>query len=212
LPGFSQAGGTAGPGYDFMSNPNGSLTVAEKYMKAAGYSSGKYSGPPLLTVADNEPPASNTALAVQNQLAQLGFKLNFREIPHATVLSKFCLVPKAAVAICPTLGWGKDFDDAQSMIDPVFNGKNIVPVGNTNSSQLNDPTLNAAMNQAEQITDVNSRAAAWGKIDDQVVAQAASVPWLWDNEVTFSSKNVHGVNWNFNGNAWDFTNSYLTGS
>jgi peptide/nickel transport system substrate-binding protein len=210
LPGFAEAGGTAGPGDDFSSNPNGSLTVAEKYMKAAGYSSGKYTGPPLLMVADNEPPASNTALAVQSELATLGFKLTFREVPHATVLSKFCTSPKAAVAICPTLGWGKDFDDAQSMIDPVFNGKNIVPVGNTNFAQANDPSLNAQMNAAEQITDVSQRAAAWGKIDQGVTAQAFMVPWLWDNEVTFASKNVHGVNWNFNGNAWDFTNSYLT--
>ncbi len=210
LPGFAEAGGTAGPGYDFDSNPNGNLALAEKYMKAAGYPSGKYTGPALLTIADNNAPASNTALAVQSELAQLGFKLNFREIPHATVLSKFCLVPKAKVAICPTLGWGKDFDDAQSMIDPVFNGKNIVPVGNTNSSQANDPSLNAQMNSAEQLTSTSARAAAWGKIDDEVTAQAYSVPWLWDNEVTFTSKNVVGVNWNFNGNAWDLTNSYLT--
>jgi len=210
LPGFAQAGGTAGTGADFASNPNGSLTVAEKYMKAAGYPSGKYTGPAILTIADNEPPASNTALAVQSQLAQLGFKLQFREVPHATVLSKFCLVPKAKVGICPTLGWGKDFFDAQSMIDPVFNGKNIVPVGNTNTAQANDPTLNAAMNSAEALTDPAQRAQAWGKIDDQLVAKAYMVPWLWDNEVSFTSKDVHGVTWNFNGNALSVVNSYMT--
>ena len=210
MPGFAQAGGVAGPGYNFDTNPNGNLALAEQYMKAAGYKTGKYTGPALLTIADNEPPASNTALAVQSQLATLGFKLNFREVPHATVLSKFCLVPKAKVAICPTLGWGKDFFDAQTMIDPVFNGKNIVPVGNTNTSQTNDPTLNAQMNAAELIINPAQRAAAWGKIDDEVTAGAYSVPWLWDNEVDFASKNVHGAAWSFNGNAWDFTNSYLT--
>jgi peptide/nickel transport system substrate-binding protein len=209
MPGFQSAGGVAGPGYDFMSNPNGSLSLAESYMKKAGYPSGKYTGTALLTIADNEPPASNTALAVESELAQLGFKLNFREVPHATVLSKFCLVPKAKVAICPTLGWGKDFYDSQSMIDPVFNGKNIVPVGNTNTAQANDPTLNAQMNAAEQLIDPAQRAAAWAKLDDAVTAQAYVVPWLWDNEVTFASKNVHGINWAFNGNTWDLANSYL---
>jgi peptide/nickel transport system substrate-binding protein len=208
MPGFSEAGGVHGAGYDFMSQPSGNLALAESYMKKAGYSSGKYNGPPLLTVADNEPPASNTALAVQSQLATLGFKLNFREVPHSTVISKFCSVPKAKVAICPTLGWGKDFYDSQSMIDPVFNGKNIVPVGNTNEAQANDPTLNAQMNAAEQITDPTQRAAAWAKLDDAVTAQAFVVPWLWDNEVSFASKNIHGVNWAFNGNTWDLANSY----
>ena len=210
MPGFSNAGGVTGPGYDFMSNPNGSLSLAESYMKKAGYSSGKYTGSALLTIADNEPPASNTAQAIQSELATLGFKLNFREVPHATVLSKFCLVPKEKVAICPTLGWGKDFYDSQSMIDPVFNGKNIVPTGNTNTAQANDPTLNAQMNAAEAIVDPAQRAAAWGKLDDEVTAQAYVVPWLWDNEVTFASTNVHGVNWAFNGNTWDLANSYLT--
>jgi peptide/nickel transport system substrate-binding protein len=208
MPGFSQAGGTQGPGYDFMSQPKGNLSLAESYMKKAGYPSGKYTGPQLLTIADNEPPASNTALEVQNELSQLGFKLNFREVPHATVLSKFCLVPKAKVAICPTLGWGKDFFDSQSMIDPVFNGKNIVPAGNTNTAQANDPTLNAKMDAAEKITDPAQRAAAWAKLDDAVTGQAYVVPWLWDNEVTFASKNIHGINWAFNGNTWDLANSY----
>ncbi len=210
MDGFEQAGGTAGPGDDFYANPNGNLSLAESYMKAAGYPSGKYTGPPLLAVADNEPPASNTALAVQNELAQIGIKLNLREIPHATVLSKFCQVPKAKVAICPTLGWGKDFFDAQSMIDPVFNGKNIVPTGNTNISQANDPTLNAEMDKAESITNEADRANAWGQLDRAVTGQVYVVAWLWDNQVGYTSKDVHGVQWVFNSNDWDLTNSYLT--
>jgi peptide/nickel transport system substrate-binding protein len=179
-------------------------------MKKAGYPSGKYTGGPLLAVADNTPPASNTALAFESQVAQIGIKLQLREVPHATMYSKFCEVPKAKVAICPSLGWGKDFFDAQSMIDPVFNGKNIVPAGNVNMAQANDPTLNAAMNSAEQLTDLNARAAAWGKIDDELTAQAYVDVWLWDNEVTYTSKDMHGTTWVFNGNAFDLTNSYFT--
>jgi peptide/nickel transport system substrate-binding protein len=210
MPGFAEAGGVAGSGYDFYANPNGNLALAESYMKKAGYPSGKYTGPALLTIADNEAPASNTAQAVESQLATIGLKLNFREVPHATVLSKFCLVPKSKVAICPTLGWGKDFNDSQSMIDPVFNGKNIVPTGNTNTGQLNVPALNQQMNAAEQLISPTQRAAAWGKLDKEVTALVPVVPWLWDNEVTFASKDVHGVNWGFANNGWDLANSWLT--
>jgi peptide/nickel transport system substrate-binding protein len=206
--GFQQAGGDRGPGYDFYAATGGNLALAESYMKQAGYPSGKYTGPPLLAVADNTPPASNTALAIESQLAEVGIRLQLREVPHATMYSKFCLVPKAKVAICPSLSWGWDFPDAQSMIDPVFNGKNIVPTGNTNVPQANDPTLNAEMNKAELVTGASARAAAWAKIDDQVTAQAYVVSWLWDNEVGYTSKDIHGVQWAFNGNAWDLTNSY----
>jgi peptide/nickel transport system substrate-binding protein len=211
MPGFAQAGGNAGPsGLDWNSTPSGSLAVAEKYMKLAGYPSGKYTGPPLLTIADNNAPASNTALAFQSQVAQLGITLNFREVPHASVLSKFCGIPKAKVAICPTLGWGKDFTDAQTMIDPIFNGKNIVPVGNANYGQVNDKSLNAQMNAAEQIGDPTQRADAWGKLDAAVAQGAYLIPWLWDNEVEFASKNVHLAVWDFNGNAHDPVNMWLT--
>jgi peptide/nickel transport system substrate-binding protein len=209
LNGFTQAGGVAGPGYDFYANPNGNLTLAESYMKKAGYPSGKYTGPPLLAISDDTPPASNTALAVEQQFAQLGVRLTLRQVPHSTMLSKFCEVPKAKVAVCPNLGWGKDFFDAQSMIDPVFNGKNIVPTGNTNMSQANDPTLNKQMNQAEQITDINQRAAAWAALDKAVTGQAFVIVWLWDNEIPFNSANVNGVQWNFNGSTFDLTNSSL---
>jgi peptide/nickel transport system substrate-binding protein len=209
MPGFQQAGGEAGPGYDFYANPNGNVALAESYMKKAGYPSGKYSGPPLLTVADNEPPAKNTAEAVQSQLAKIGITLNLREVPHSTMLSSFCLVPKAQVAICPTLGWGKDFFDSQSMIDPVFNGKNIVPAGNTNTAQANNPVLNKQMDEAEQLTEPVARANAWAKLDREITGEVYVVTWLWDNEVGFTSSNVNGVKWPFNGGDWDLTASSL---
>jgi len=128
--GFEEAGGTKGPGYDFTSSPTANIPLAESYLKKAGFSSGKYSGPALLTIADNQSPAKETAEAFQSQVAKIGIKLNFKEVPHATMLTKFCQVPKAAVAICPNLGWGADFFAAQSFIDPLFNGKNIPSSGN----------------------------------------------------------------------------------
>jgi len=209
-PGFQQAGGTAGdPANDFYANPNGNVALAESYMKKAGYPTGQYTGPPLLTIADNEPPAANTAQAVQSQLGQIGIKLTFREVPHATMLSKYCEVPKAAVAICPTLGWGRDFFDSQSFITPLFYGPNIIPSGNSNMSQVNVPALNTQMQAAEQLTDATQRASAWANLDKEITSQVYVVTWLWDNEVGFHSTNVNGVQWPFNGNDWDLTASSL---
>jgi peptide/nickel transport system substrate-binding protein len=207
MPGFEEAGGLAGPGYDFLANPKGDLNLAKEYMKKAGYKNGLYSGPQLLVIADNQEPASKTGEAFQAQIEKLGFKLNFREVLHATVISK-CGTIKAAVAICPTLGWGKDFFDSQSMLDPILNGKNIVPVGNANYPQANDPKLNAAVDKAETLTDATARAKAWAAIDKQATAGAFYVPWLWDNQINFASKNVNGVKNKFN-SSWDLTASSL---
>jgi peptide/nickel transport system substrate-binding protein len=209
MPGFAEAGGVAGPGYDFFKNPSGDLAVAESYMKKAGYPSGKYTGPALLMVADNQSPAKQTAEALQQQFTTLGVKVNLREVPHATMISKFCGTPKEAVAICPNLGWGKDFFDSQSMIDPIFNGKNIVQSGNVNTAQANDPTFNAQMDKAEELTDPTERAKTWGQLDKDLTGQVYYITWLWDNEVNYTAKNVKGVQSSFNGSAWDLTYSSL---
>jgi peptide/nickel transport system substrate-binding protein len=202
IPGFEEAGGEKSS-FDFYNNPNGDLNLAMQYMKKAGYSSGKYTGSPLLMVGDNQPPASKTGEAFQSQLQKLGFKLNYRQVPHATMLSKFCGVPKAAVAICPNLGWGKDFYDPQSFMDPVFNGKNIAPQNNSNYAQLNDPKINALLDKAVSTTDETQRAKLYGEIDKTITSGAYVITWLWDNQVRLESTNVKGVLNDFN-STWDY--------
>jgi peptide/nickel transport system substrate-binding protein len=205
MPGFKESGGLKGPeGLDWNSNPKGDLNLAMEYMKKGGFPSGKYTGPPLLMVGDNQPPASKTGEALQAQLEKLGFKFNYRQVQHATMLSKFCGVPKAAVALCPNLGWSKDFYDAQSMIDPIFNGKNIAPINNSNYAQLDDPKLNALMDKAEETSDPTQRANEWADINKKVMAGAWIIPWIWDNQVNFASKNVVGVANQFN-SSWDLS-------
>jgi peptide/nickel transport system substrate-binding protein len=209
IDGFDEAGGTKGPGFDFMSTPTANVALAKSYMKKAGYSNGTYSGSPLLTIADNASPAKETAEAFQEQVKAIGLKLQFREVPHATMLTKFCQVPKSKVAICPNLGWGADFFAAQSFIDPLFNGANIVPSGNVNTAQVDDPTLNAEINKAKQITDPAKSAQAWATLDKKVTGQAYFIPWLWDNNVGLESTNMKGVSSKFNSGAWDYTFSSL---
>lgn len=198
IPGFEEAGGVEGTGADFMSNPKGDLQLAQEYMRKAGFENGRYEGPPVLMVGDDDAPNDDTAEAVQSQLQKLGFELNFRLVPRNTMFSKFCGVPESNTAICPNLGWGKDFYDAQSMIDPVFNGKNIIEANNTNYSELNDPALNKAMDAANNITDPGARAKAWGELDRKITDQAVVIPWLWDNQVNIKSSDVKGVINQFN--------------
>jgi peptide/nickel transport system substrate-binding protein len=207
LGGFEQAGGY-GSKYDFYKNPNGDPAVAKKYMQAAGFKSGKYNGPEILMVGDDQPPASKTGEAFLQTLKGLGFKVRYRQVPHDVMYSKFCQVPKAKVNVCPNVGWGKDFFDPESMINPTFNGKNIVPSGNVNYPQLNDPKINADMSKAAQLTDQNQRNAAWAKIDDEITAGAYVVMWIWDNDVNIRSKNVSGVQSKFN-SSWDVTYTSL---
>ena len=208
MPGFDQAGGYAGPGNDFYANPNGNLALAESYMKKAGYPSGKYSGASLLMVADNASPAKETAEAFATQIAQIGFKVNLEEVPHATMYSKFCLVSKSQPPLCPNLAWGKDFFDSQSFIAPLFYGPNIAQTGNTNTAQLNNPTINNMIAKANVLTDATARANAYAAIDRVVTAGAYYDTWIWDNEANLRSANVNSPYNHFNTD-WDLANASL---
>jgi peptide/nickel transport system substrate-binding protein len=203
LPGFQQAGGYNGPtNLDFIQHPTGDLQLAESYMKKAGYSSGKCTGNCTVTmVSDNTPPGSNTAQVYKAQLATLGFNVQLHPVEHATMYTKFCSVVANEPNVCPNVGWVKDFNDGQAIIDVPFNSKTIAasPTNNSNWPQLKDPAVDNALNSAKYITDPTQRAATYGKIDDQITALAPALPWDWDYETNVNSANVLPVINLFNG-------------
>jgi peptide/nickel transport system substrate-binding protein len=194
IPGFEEAGGMAGPGYDFLKNPRGDMTVAANYMKKAGYPSGKYTGnAKLLLIAANADPGKAQAQVAKAQLEKLGFKIQFRTVPQDAVYTEYCQVPKKQVAICGSAGWFKDFTDPQSMLEVTFKGKNIAPNGgNNNLAQLNDPKVDAAMDKASALQG-DARIKAWADIDKQITADAPAVPFDWDKTTIIWSKDVNGV-------------------
>ncbi len=197
-PGFEQAGGKDGPGYDFLANPSGDMTVAKKYLKAAGFPNGKYTGPPITMIGDNSDPASKTAQVALQTFQKLGFKVNFRAVQHETMYSRFCNVPKSKINVCPNVGWLPDFPDGYAWMYATFNGKAIVPENNSNWPQLDDKGVNDAMTKATEATDDKTRADEWGNVDKKVTALAPAIPWFWDKQPNIQSKNVTGViaQWN----------------
>jgi peptide/nickel transport system substrate-binding protein len=203
LPGFEEAGGLKGPGLDFMSHPSGDMELAAEYFKKAGYASGKYEGgKELLMVGTSEGVAEKAAEVAKENFEKMGFKIRLRLVTQDAMYTRFCNSPPANVAICPNVSWGKDFADAQTILDPTFNGKNIVQQGNSNWPELDVPEINAAMEKAEVLTDPEERAKAWGKIDEMVTALAPLVPWIWDKQALLRSADVNGAVSEFN-SMWD---------
>jgi peptide/nickel transport system substrate-binding protein len=200
FPGFEESGGLKGPDLDYIKSPTGDPDLAASYMKKAGFSSGKCEGSDcdITMVADDSPPGSDTAAVVKDELEQLGFHVSLQSVDHSTMYTKFCWVPKNTPNVCPNVGWVADFRDPQTMLDPTFNGENIIPSNNTNEPLLDVKALNKEMDDAKTIVDTDQRNEAWGKIDEDVMAQAPAIPWLWDNEANAASSDVAyvGAAWN----------------
>jgi peptide/nickel transport system substrate-binding protein len=206
IPGFEQAGGLAGPRVDYDDYPEGNMQVATKYMRLAGYPSGSYTGSATLqVVAATGSPDSDDAEIVNHTLQELGFKTKFSLVEKSAMYSKFCGTPSEEIDVCPSVGWAADFGDPQGVLDVPFNGNHIESANNNNWGQFNDPAINRQMAAAELVLGTQARAVAWAKIDRELVAQAAAVPFAWDKQPNIESHDVNGVGDVWNLGVWDYS-------
>jgi peptide/nickel transport system substrate-binding protein len=211
--GFEQAGGLkgpTGPGFEYNEHPEGDMAVAEKYIKLAGYPSGKYTGGETVTVVGAKgSPGEEHAEIVNQTLKNLGFQTKFSLVEESTMYAKYCNVPKEEISICPDVGWIADFADPQTVLDITFNGSTITQTGNVNWGQTDVPKINKAMAAAELVTGAEARAKAWAAIDKEIVEDAAEVPFEWSKQPNIEASDVAGVGDLWDIGEWDFSYTSL---
>jgi peptide/nickel transport system substrate-binding protein len=188
---------------DWLASEEGDRAKSEEYFKKAGFASGKYEGgEELLIVGDNAEPDKSISQITEQQLNEMGFKTTLRLVTRDTMFTKFCNVPKSEVNVCPSVGWAQDFADPQTMLDPTFNGNNIIETGNSNWPELDVPELNDQIEEAKLVTDPAERATTWAAVNKAIMEQAPSIPYMWDYQAVVSSPNVRGVQ-NGYSTTWD---------
>lgn len=208
IPGFEESGGVEGFGdeFDYMNSDTAQPDVAAKYMKAAGFASGKYEGDDeLLMIGANADPGKAVSEVARGELEKLGFNVRLRLVPQDSVYTDWCQVPDKKVAICASAGWFKDFSDPQTVIQPIFDGKAINRQGgNNNLALLNDPAVNKAI-AAGVVAKSEDRPQAWADANKAVVAAAPLVPYVADKTTLLRSENVNGVADDNASSLWDLT-------
>jgi peptide/nickel transport system substrate-binding protein len=224
--GYDQSGGDHGPNVDYNNNTSGNPTVAAKYMKLAGYPSGKYTGSyTVKVVGSTGDPADKTAAIVNTAVQSLGFKTNFTLVDQSVMYTTYCGSPKRNIDVCPNVGWIRDWADPQTLLDPTFAGYNMVSTNNSNWGQVGwqdwpkaaggtytgGPltAIDQAMKTAEQTTGDTARATAWAGVDNMLTAQAVAVPWVFDKQANIESADVRGINDLWNIGSWDLSYSSL---
>jgi peptide/nickel transport system substrate-binding protein len=209
IPGFEQAGGLAGPKgaqFDFDQHAEGDMTIAEKYIKLAGYPSGKYTGGKTITVVGSSSPPMKEGAEITNEtLKKLGFNTNFSLVETSTMYEKYCGLPKQKIDVCPSVAWVADFPDAQTVLDITFNGKFVVQTDNTNYGLVAVPKIDEEMTKGEELIGKETRAKWWAKIDEQLVENAVAVPFDWDQEASIEGSGVKGVGDIWDAGEWDYS-------
>jgi peptide/nickel transport system substrate-binding protein len=207
MAGFVESGGMDGwvGEMDWLANPDGDRAKSAEYFKQAGFASGKYEGEePVLLVADNAEPEKSVAQITEQQLNEMGFETKLRLVTRDTMITRFCAVPDSEVHVCPSWGWGQDFADPQTVLDPTFNGNSIIPAQNANWSELDVPAIDAAIEAAKLVVDPAERARAWAGVNRDIMALAPSIPYMWDYQSAVVSPDVRGVQNGYT-QTWDWS-------
>ena len=182
------------------------MDLAEK--DGAKVSNGKYTGPAITLVVNNTPDGKTEAEVTANGMEKLGFKVKIRQVEQGTLYTKFLGVPKQQPEFAVGVGWVKDFNDAQTLLSPIFPSKTIRPAGNVNWSQLKSPEVDKAIAAAETKPAGAERDKAFAAANKVVTEQAPTLPTVWDDNIQLSAKNVEGVMNLFNA-SWDFNYSSI---
>ena len=111
--------------------------------------------------------------------------------------TQFYQVTDSETAIGTSAGWCKDYPDAFTYFDPLWNGENISTEGsNQVYTEYNDPALNQAIADAAAIAPGDERDAAWEEVNRTATETAFWVPWTWDDETIIYSEGVLNVFYN----------------
>jgi peptide/nickel transport system substrate-binding protein len=192
VPGYKEAGGRRGSGSDLYARAGGSRRDAARHLRRAGFPFGRYTGGTrILTIGSTGPDGRAKTRVVRRSLGRLGFRVKVSLVDDDEVV-RTCLARHPTVHLCPA-SWGRDFSDAQGVLDPLFAGETVGRESTYNWSQLDVPAVNRAIETAGELATVGERARAWAEVDRLVVDQAPAVALVWPRDASLRSRDVDGV-------------------
>jgi peptide/nickel transport system substrate-binding protein len=140
------------------------------------------------------PTGDHIAAAVKDAFARAGITVSPNPIARKSFYST---VGKTAVENeLVYAAWGADWPQPSTVIPPLFDGRQIVPEGNQNFAQLNDPTINAGMDAAAKIPAGTAADDAWAALDLKVQQTGAIIPLRYERALFLRGSKVTGARLN----------------
>jgi peptide/nickel transport system substrate-binding protein len=172
--------------YNALSKPTGDLDKAKAALAACGKPNGFTTG---VAYRSDRPKEVAGATALQAALARVGITLQLHGYTTATYYTNFAGAPNYVHQHNLGLdfgGWSPDWPDGYGMMDSLVDGATIVPTGNTNIGELNDPKINGMFTQANNpALTLAQRNAIWTQIDKATMAQAVIVPVVYAKNLLY---------------------------
>jgi peptide/nickel transport system substrate-binding protein len=180
--------------YKALTEPGGDVTDAKAALARCGKPNGFTIG---AAYRSDRPAETQAAQALQASLAKVGITLQLHGYPSGTYYSDFAGSP--AYVHSHDLGvdfggWSPDWPDGYGQLDELVNGNTIVPSGNTNISEENNPKINALFADAAKTSTTTAQANAdYGQIDKLVMGDAVILPEVYAKALYYRSPDLTNV-------------------
>ena len=168
----------------------------------------------VLLITDVRAVDKLTLPTVQAGAAKIGITFTSRAVNGAYPVIQ---TTSKNVPISNRPRWFKDFADASTFVGPLFDGRSIIPSGNTNYSLVgvkpsqakalglkgnfrNVPSIDKLADRCGKLPLGNARTTCYAGIDKVLTTQIVPwIPYMWAKTVTILGPNV--TKWNFDQNA-----------
>jgi peptide/nickel transport system substrate-binding protein len=163
----------------------------------------------IFTITGARAPEEAFLPVLEQNLKSIGLTLKDQVLKDAyTPIGE----PRKNIPFSTRPGWGKDFSDPYAFFGANFDGRGIIPEGNTDrglvgitgaqakklgvkGSVANVPSVNKDLDACQQ-TLGDARFSCYGQLDKKLSTDVIPwVPWLWANYDNLISKNV--TKWDF---------------
>ncbi|HEY4348870.1 MAG TPA: ABC transporter substrate-binding protein [Gaiellaceae bacterium] len=174
---------------------HGSLTKAKAAMKGSKYSTSgngmcdASACKNVLMISDTRGIDPGMVATIEQDARKIGITFTVHQINGAYPAIQ---TPSKNIPLAERPGWGKDFADAGTFFNPLFDGRTIIPSGNTNYSLVgitpaqcktlkitgdcaNVPSVNADLDHCSPMTG-SARLTCYENLDRKLMTQI--VPWV----------------------------------
>jgi peptide/nickel transport system substrate-binding protein len=189
---------------------HGDVAKAKAAMKGSKYSNGS-SGmcdasacKNVLLISDTRSVDPGMVATIEQDAKKIGITFKVRQINGAYPTIQ---TPSKNVPIAERPGWGKDFADPVTFFEPLFDGRTIIPNGNTNYSLIgitpaqcktlkitgdcsHIPSVNSQIDKCEPLIGT-PRTVCYENLDKYLMLNVVPwVPWMWNLVTRITSTNV----------------------
>jgi peptide/nickel transport system substrate-binding protein len=168
---------------------SGDMEAAKAKMAEAGLEGGW--DEPITVVGASDPPHDKIFETVRADLEELGFTNIKSKLPKfPNQYTQFYSVPDSETAIGTSAGWCKDYNSAFTFLDPLFHSRNILPSGNQNYAEFDDPQMDELIDAAAAESDPAAAKTAWEEANRYATESGVWIPWSWDESVLIYAEAV----------------------